>query len=145
MHDETIERPLAPPNPDTAPYWDGLRAGRLLLQRCAACGTIRHYPRPLCAACHSFDVDWVPASGAGEVHSWTVIHHAFHPAFKQQVPYTLVTVDLAEGVRVNVPLRDAAPESLAIGRRVRIVFERVSPMLTLPACVLARRSEDPAA
>ena len=32
-----------------------------MLQRCADCGRVRHYPRPLCDACHSFAVDWVEA------------------------------------------------------------------------------------
>ena len=140
---EPTERPLAPPNPDTARYWEGLREGRLMLQRCRACGTVRHYPRPLCAECHSFEFEWLPSCCMGRVHSWTVVHHAFHPAFKDELPYCLVTVDLAEGVRVNVPLRDAAPQELRIGHRVHIVFERESAELTLPACVLVLRNEDP--
>ncbi|MBI4695718.1 MAG: OB-fold domain-containing protein [Gammaproteobacteria bacterium] len=140
---ESIERPLAPPNPDAAPYWDGLREGRLMLQSCVSCGTVRHYPRPLCAECHSFEVEWLPSCCMGRVHSWTVIHHAFHPAFEDELPYCLVTVDLAEGVRVNVPLRDAGPHELGIGHRVHIVFERESAALTLPACVLVLRNEDP--
>ena len=44
-------------------------------------------------------MEWVSASGLGTVHSWTVAHHAFHSAFAQELPYTLVTVDLAEEVR----------------------------------------------
>ena len=39
------------PTPDTQPYWDGLNAHRLRLQRCADCGKVRHYPRPVCDAC----------------------------------------------------------------------------------------------
>jgi uncharacterized OB-fold protein len=44
-------------------------------------------------------VVWKDANGHGTVHSWTVAHHAFHPAFAADLPYTLVTVDLEEGVR----------------------------------------------
>ena len=65
----------------------------------APAARIRHYPRLLCPACHSDAVEWTPASGRGTVHSWTVAHHAFHPAFAAELPYTLVTVDLEEGVR----------------------------------------------
>ena len=41
----------------------------------------------------------VEASRRGTVHSWTVAHHPFHPAFVDELPYTLVTIDLEEGVR----------------------------------------------
>ncbi len=85
------------PTPDTQPYWDGLNAHRLRLQRCADCGKVRHYPRPVCDACYSMRVEWIDASGRGRVHSWTTTHHAFHPGFKPDLPYTLVTVDLDEG------------------------------------------------
>jgi uncharacterized OB-fold protein len=81
------------------PYWEAAAEGRLALQTCAACGKIRHYPRLLCDRCYSAAVVWKDASGRGTVHSWTVAHHAFHPAFAAELPYTLVTVDLEEGVR----------------------------------------------
>lgn len=83
-----------------APYWDGARRGVLVLQRCTNCATIRHYPRLLCAQCHSFDVEYFQAEGSGQVASWTVAHHAFEPAFTDQIPYALLTVDMAEGIRV---------------------------------------------
>jgi uncharacterized protein len=117
---------------DSRPYWDGLRHHRLLLQRCADCHRLRHYPRPLCDACHSFACDWVEASGAASVHSWTVAHHAFHPAFRDDLPYALVTADLAEGVRLLAPLRGAGPEALRLGRPLRVDFEEVDADLILP-------------
>ncbi len=80
-------------------YWSAALEGRFNLQHCAACGAVRHYPRLLCSICYSDATIWKQASGHGHVHSWTVAHHAFHPAFADQLPYTLVTVDLDEGVR----------------------------------------------
>ena len=97
------------PTADTQPYWDGLNAHRLRLQRCADCGKVRHYPRPVCDACYSMRVEWIDASGRGLVHSWTTTHHAFHPGFKPDLPYTLLTVDLDEGVRMNAQLRGLDP------------------------------------
>jgi len=92
-------KPAPPASALSLPYWDAAREGRLVLQSCAACHTLRHYPRLLCSHCYSDAVQWLPASGRGRVHSWTVAHHAFHPAFVAELPYTLVTVDLEEGVR----------------------------------------------
>ncbi len=55
MADEYL-KPVPSPTPDTQPYWDGLNEGKLLIQKCGSCGKLRHYPRPLCDACHSFEV-----------------------------------------------------------------------------------------
>ena len=116
---------------DAQAYWDGLngegaealQGSRLLVQRCRACGKHRHYPRPLCPACHSFKVDWVPPSGIGQVHSWTVVHQSALPAYAERVPFTLLTVDLPEGVRLLGRLVDD-PAGLAVGRPVRVAVER---------------------
>jgi len=125
------------PTPETQPYWDGLNEGRLRLQKCADCGKIRHYPRPVCDACYSMNVDWIDASGRGAVHSWTITHHAFHPGFKQDLPYTLLTVDLEEGVRLNAQARGIDPSALRVGLPVMVAYERVKDGLTLPVFVAA--------
>ena len=60
---------------------------------------IHHDPRLLCDSCYCDAAEWEEASGCGKIHSWTVCHHAFHPGFAGDLPYTLVTVDMEEGVR----------------------------------------------
>ena len=131
-------RLLPQPTPDTQPYWDGLKAHRLRLQRCADCGKVRHYPRPVCDACYSMRVSWIDATGRGRVHSWTTTHHAFHPGFKPDLPYTLLTVDLDEGVRMNAQLRGLDPTALRVGMRVQVDFEPAAEGVTLPVFVPAR-------
>ncbi|MGE0483975.1 MAG: Zn-ribbon domain-containing OB-fold protein [Gammaproteobacteria bacterium] len=128
------EPPRPEPPLEHRPYWDGLREHRLVLQRCARCGKLRHYPRPVCDACYSMDVEWSEVEPRGTVHSWTVTHHPFHPGFKRQVPYCTVTVDLAEGVRLQAPLRDATADALAPGLAVTIAYDDIDADLTLP-CV----------
>lgn len=135
MNAEGYLKPLPEPTQDSQPYWDGLKQGRLLLQKCASCGKVRHYPRPMCDECYSFEVDWIEASGRGRVHSWTVTHHAFNPGFKAELPYALVTVDLDEGVRLQAPLRGVADKHIRVALPVRVTFERVKEGLTLPAFV----------
>jgi hypothetical protein len=137
MSAEAYLKPQPEPSPESKPYWDGLLEGRLMLQSCGSCGKVRHYPRPMCAACHSFEVKWIEASGKGKVHSWTETHHAFNPGFKGELPYVLVTVDLAEGVRVNAPLRGTPVSKLVIGMAVKLVIERPRSDLALPAFVAA--------
>jgi hypothetical protein len=120
------------PTLETQPYWDGLNEHRLRLQRCADCGKVRHYPRPVCDACYSMNVDWIDASGRGTVHSWTITHYAFHPGFKGDLPYALLTVDLEEGVRMNARARGIDAASLRVGLPVKVEFEPAKEGLTLP-------------
>lgn len=118
--------PPAYPSPHaddlSGPYWEGTRRGALVVQRCGACGTLRHYPQVLCTGCYSDLFDWVDLSGRGTVHSWTISHHAFHPAFAQDVPYVLITVDLEEGVRAMGRLDELQFRDLSIGLAVRATF-----------------------
>lgn len=135
MEQATYSKIMPEPSADTEPYWAGLREGKLKLQACADCGKIRHYPRPVCPYCHSMSVRWTDALGTGTVHSWTIAHHAFHPGYKGELPYTLVTVDLAEGVRMQAQLRGVETGALKIGLPVRIAFEVATRDLTLPVFV----------
>ena len=125
-------RPLPEPSIDSKPYWDGLREGRLPIQRCADCGTLRHYPRPMCAVCHSMAVEWIEACGRGRLHSWTEVHHPFVPGFRDALPYIMATVELEEGVRLQCQLLEAEAGRLALDMPVAIVLREVQDGLTLP-------------
>jgi uncharacterized OB-fold protein/acyl dehydratase len=126
----TAQRPRASRNADTAFYWEGLQAGTLLIQRCASCGTLRHPPRPGCAACRSLDWDTVEAAGTGEVYSYTVHHHPPMPGFA--MPYVVGLIELNEGVRLLANIVDVPPDDVAIGMRVRARIEHLDDELSLP-------------
>ena len=115
-------KPSPQPNELSRPYWEAAAEGRLVPQCCSDCGKVRHYPRLLCDACYSNAVHWKPATGRGTVHSWTVAHHAFHPAFAGDLPYTLVTVDLEDGVRA-LGRWNGGDTPLALGLAVQGRFE----------------------
>lgn len=124
-------------SPDAQPYWDGLQAGQLRVQRCRGCGQLRHYPRPLCPACHSFEVEWVALAGGGTVHSWTRPHQSALPGFADQVPFTLVTVDMAEGLRVLGRLDEADGSALRPGAAVTMTIAPAPSGLPQPVFRLA--------
>ena len=132
MSEATYDKPIPPLNRDSKPFWDSMREGNMRLQRCADCGKVRHYPRPVCDSCHSFGVDWIRASGKGTVHSWTVSHHPFLPGFIVDLPMTLVTVDLEEGVRMCAQMRGVEPGQMAIDMPVELGYEAATADLTLP-------------
>lgn len=123
MSDTVHAKPAPRSSPVSAPYWDSTRGHKLTLQKCGHCGQIRHYPRLVCDKCYSMDVEWVKASGRGKLHSWTVAHHAYHPGFKGDLPYTLAVVDLEEGVRALGQLRGVSAAEIRIGLPVKIDFE----------------------
>ena len=55
-------KPVPIVNPWARPFWDGAREGRLLIQRCRACGKHVFYPRVACPHCFADALDWVQAS-----------------------------------------------------------------------------------
>jgi uncharacterized protein len=94
-------------------FWEGVREGRLLLQKCSSCGALRHPPGPMCPACQSLAWEAVDASGRGTIYSWVVSQHPTEPDTE---PRTVVLVDLEEGVRLvanlvgGTPVNDAPVE-----------------------------------
>ena len=113
-------------------FWEGVRRGELVVQRCSGCHRLRHYPQPLCPDCRSAEFDWAPLSGRGVIHSYCVAHRAFHPAWQEHVPYVLATIELEEGVRMMCDLLDVDPESVAIGQRVEVYFAELPGQGVMP-------------
>ena len=132
MQSDGPAKPQPQPTEVSEAFWNGTREGRLRLQQCANCGKIRHYPRPICDRCYSLDVQWIDASGRGTVHSWTVAHHAYHPAFKSESPYVLLTVDLEEGVRQMGRLEGDQAASLRVGAPVALGWTPTTNGYALP-------------
>jgi uncharacterized OB-fold protein len=118
-------RPVPQPDAVTQPFWDGIAAGKLRLQRCRGCGRHVFYPRPFCPHCTSADLEWVDASGRGTVHSYTIVHRA-PPGFES--PYAVALVDLAEGVRMLTGLLDVPPEGVTVGLEVELAVAGDPPL-----------------
>ena len=104
-------------------FWDGVAEGRLLIQRCSACGEIRHPPRPMCPHCNSLDWETVAASGRGTVHSYVIPHAPVPPGFDEG--YVVALVELEEGVRLVSSLTGVAQDDIRNDMAVEVVFEPV--------------------
>jgi uncharacterized OB-fold protein len=115
-------RPAPPPNSLTAGFWQAAGRGELVVQRCT-CGTLRHYPQPMCAVCHSSNWTWERVSGRGTVYTFTVTHRAFHPAWADRGPYAVATIELEEGVRMVSDLPPEDTDHVHIGAPVEVFFD----------------------
>ena len=109
-------KPVPVPTPETQPFWDGCAAGELRIQRCADCGRPYFYPRPVCPACGSRNVEWFTASGRATLYSY-VINHRPAPGFEDDAPYAIAVVELDEGPRMMTSIvgLPATPEALRTG------------------------------
>ncbi|WP_310528441.1 OB-fold domain-containing protein [Nocardioides sp.] len=116
-------------NRDTAFFFEGTAMGELRIQKCNACGVLRHPPGPVCPECHAMDRGHVVASGNGTVFSF-LVHHAPQVPGKQ-LPLPLALIELAEGVRMVGAVRSPDGAALAIDAPVHVVFDRIDDDLTL--------------
>lgn len=91
----------------SAPYWDGLAAGKLMLPRCGACDSVFFFPRMWCPSCWSSDIHWIEATGRGAIYTRCMVNVPFDGRPAEEVPYAVALVDLEEGVRVPGRLHPA--------------------------------------
>lgn len=115
---------------DNVFWFEAAAQGRLLIQRCADCQTLRHPPGPSCPSCRSFEWDTVASERRGTLHSFTVIHHPQDPAFTY--PLAVGLLDLAEGTRLVADIDGVEPGDLRIGMAMEVVFGAHAHDETLP-------------
>jgi hypothetical protein len=108
-------------------FWAGCAEGEIRYQHCPACDSAQFFPRPFCAKCGHGAPAWRASAGLGTVYSLTRIVRAPTPEYRALAPYSILLVDLDEGVRIMAHGADG----LAIGDRVTARF-RVLGELSLP-------------
>ena len=128
--------PRPAPAPDqyipSAPFWDGARAGRLVLQACGDTGRMQHYPRPVSMATGSRNLVWRDVSGRGTIYAWTVLRTPT-PGLEDAGPVVVATIELEEGVRILGRLLDADPAAVAIGQAVTLAWDHFDDGTPYPA------------
>lgn len=115
--------PFPQPTPHTRPFWDACRRDVLEACACQACGHLFLPGGPCCPRCWAAELEWRPVSGQGEVFSYAVYRHRYHPAL--EVPYVVGLIQLAEGPRLLSNVVGCAPECVRIGLPVRVRFDRI--------------------
>jgi uncharacterized protein len=135
------QRRPAPPKPMpqienkkvTAPFWDGARAHKLMMQRCKTCSNFIFYPREQCPVCFSQDLEWQEVSGKGRVYAYTNVFQPAHPAFNDEAPHCFAVVQLDEGSHLRLPTNivGCAPDDVHVDMPVVVEYDDVSPDWTL--------------
>lgn len=125
-----LQVPGPTPTALSAPFWAAAARGRLVLQRCAACGRFAAYPREICPHCWSQDQRWEEVSGHAQVQTFTRVHQAGNAGWQLAVPYVIALVRLAEGpVLLTQMLEHERP--IHAGAACRVAFTQVGDW-TLP-------------
>ena len=121
----TADKTLAPVgDPLTAPFWEAARRGRLVIQRCGSCGELRWPPLVGCPECRGRDATWDEVDPSGTIWSFVVYHRAFAAGLKDEIPYTVVMVELDDGPYLIGRFVDAGRPP-AIGDRVVADFAEI--------------------
>jgi uncharacterized OB-fold protein len=132
-------------------YLEHARQHRLVMRKCGACGLLRYPPGRACPWCADLGWSWQEVSGRGTIHSYAIVVQAIQPGFREWAPYPVVVVELDEqrgrptpdeALRMvaNLLRPDLTPEAeaeVAIGRRVRVLFQDLAPGIALPQFTLA--------
>lgn len=124
--DELLDRfPDTVIDRDNKEFYRGWLVGELRLNRCHACGTWHHPPRPICPRCWSDDVVATAVSGRGTVHLLVWLHQGpSAPGVSYDKAHPVVTVELEEqpGLRFTSTVVDCPAEELRIGLPVELTW-----------------------
>jgi uncharacterized protein len=118
-------------DPIMRPFWEGARAGKLMLQRETASGHAFWPPKPMYWK-GGGRLEWFEASGRGRIYSYVVGYEPFLPAFQHRLPLVMVLVEVEEGPRLVGYMVDCGPEGMAFGMKVRVAYEQLTDRVTLP-------------
>lgn len=116
------------------PFWDGAKAGKLMLPRCKSCDKVHFYPRTICPFCHSTDIEWFEASGEGSLYTFAVQNRG-SGGWGDDGPFVTAYIDLKEGDRIFTVLRGVdpdKPEEITIGAKCQIEWDEASDEVSVP-------------
>jgi uncharacterized OB-fold protein len=134
MTQPTHAKPLPELTDLTRPFWTAARQGKLLVQKCAACGTLDFFPKPWCIECGRLELQWVEVKPQGTVYSFSTAYAVMmnYPGWKDDLPLVLCIIELDEGPRMYGQLTGCAPEAVRIGMRVEAYFEPIGQEAGVP-------------
>ncbi|HTO42326.1 MAG TPA: OB-fold domain-containing protein [Rhizomicrobium sp.] len=111
------------------PFWEGLAAGELRMQRCSTCSHWWWAPSWRCGACGSWDLHWEAVPPRGKVFSWVRTHQPFSAAMKEFTPFVTLLVELPDaGNRRLFGILVGPEDGLEVGAPVTGVIQKPSEL-----------------
>ena len=129
---QTASKPVPIPDEISAPFFDGSRAGKLMLQHCTSCDAWSFPVRERCPHCFAGGLGWRAASGRGTLYTFAIMHQVMNPGFAGAVPYNVSQIDLDEGVRMISNIVGIANDALRIGMKLEVCFDDVDDTIRIP-------------
>ena len=104
---------------NTEGFWQAIDGGVFTLSHCLSCGSWSLRDE-VCARCGRYERRWIPVSGLGVVGAVATFHNAYHPYWKDRLPYSVVTVMLDEGPWIITNIEDEDEDAIKAGDRVKM-------------------------
>ena len=128
---KAYRKPLPHIDEESRPWWEAVQRHELYVQKCRDCGDLRFHPRALCTSCMSSRTEWVRCKGSGKIYTFTVTNQNQAGGFRDSLPYVMAWVEVDEGLKMLTNIIDCPPEQVKIGMPVEVVYEDVTPEVTL--------------
>jgi len=126
------EKPLPLLTKLSKAFYEGCKENKLLYQQCKDCGEVVFFPKELCSNCMSHNLEWLESRGKGKLYTFTVTYAGAPPAFTADGPYVLAIIEMDEGFRLMSNVVDCDFTKLSCNMPVEVVFDPVTPEITLP-------------
>jgi uncharacterized OB-fold protein len=94
-------------------YNEALKQSKLLGLRCKNCGAITIPPKIVCQHCASPDMEIIELKGNGKIKTFTTVFVAAEGR-EEEVPYTIVMVELDEGPWIMGNLEGIDPKEVSM-------------------------------
>jgi uncharacterized OB-fold protein len=124
--DGALERQEPPISAVSQPFWDATRSKRLVIQHCTACDRAVWFPRVACPHCLSQELEWRESQGSGTIYAVSVQYRPGNAQMRDRVPYAVVLIDMAEGVRIMSNVVGCDVDDVIIDKPVTAAWEPLS-------------------
>jgi uncharacterized protein len=113
------------------PFWDAAKQHELMAYKCQNCGA--YYSLVVdCVKCNAPKMAWVRVSGKGKVFTYTIYHQLYSPIWKEDIPYNAAWVQLDEGPIMMTNIIECKKDDIRVGMPVEVVYDDITPEVTLP-------------
>lgn len=112
-------------HPNSRPFWEATRQGKLLLPRCDLCKAWHWYPRSFCPFCYGTEVQWTRATGRGRLYAFTSL-------LRDPQSKVMAYVELDEGPLMLTHLVDCDLGQLKINDPLEVRFTELPTGFRIP-------------